>query len=230
MVSSLRSYWRDIINNNWSLGSWPHVSERHISWRQTDCDLVEGWWVLCSFGWGIPCHFVSYHRLFFFFFSLHVTFHLNMYICAFFFVWFFLSVDWAPPLNPSQPFFDITAEDPAPFHGWHVESMLSAYQFSVLLVRWSVLGCCLVDAACCLTIAYLACLLWFPGGHTWRCLKKISSSSPDMIIWVVFFFACFYVYMAERKLTSSSIKWMRKSSITNSKQVSEIPIRTAKKV
>lgn len=137
---------------------------------------------------GIPCHFFL-PSPFFFFLPLRVPFHLNMYIYAFI---FFLvsSCQWSELpcstlLNPSQPFCGITAEDPASFHGWHVESTLSAYQFSVLLVRWSVLGCCLVDASCFLTIVYLVCLLWFPGGHAWRCLKKISSSSPDMIIWVV---------------------------------------------
>lgn len=123
---------------------------------------------------------------FFFFSSLACTFSSEyVYLCIYIFFSFFLSVEWAPLLNPSQPFCGITAEDPASFHGWHVESTLSAYQFSVLLVRWSVLGCCLVDASCFLTIVYLVCLLWFPGGHAWRCLKKISSSSPDMIIWVV---------------------------------------------
>lgn len=111
-------------------------------------------------------------------------------------------------------------------HGWHIVSMLSASQSSVLLVRWSMFGYHPADKVCFLSVAHFACLLWFPGGPIWRCLKNlfIQPRHDCMSSLFVAYFLLKYYW----KLVNSFKHKMDEKRIVIQVQISKILVRTAK--
>lgn len=192
MMSTLRCYWRDVNNNDWSLGSQFPVSLRHGSWRQTGKVFMRAGKFCVLLDRASPAtSFVSLSLSF-----LHVTYCLNMYD----YIYFFCSLLVSGVGSPVQcSWWKSTTS-----HGWHIVSMLSASQSSILLVRWSVFGYHPVDTACFLAVAYWACWLWFPGGPIWRCLKNLFIQPRHD--YVTRPFVAYFLSEYCWKLTPSSIK------------------------